>query len=175
MYFKITSADENHHNLQYRDGFIADYIPFNDDPNASCCPGGIYFSDEKNILTFCEYGPWIRQVEVPEGARWLQDPQGKKWRAEKLMFHPRKPLFDVETIKWLMEQGVNLKASRNYFLYLSATYDKKEVVKFLIKNGANPSRLYESKLIKYYYQMLFYKHVTLRVEKLVEKYHKTFS
>ena len=44
MYFKITNAKENHHGFQYVDGLNVLIEEFNDDPNDSCCAGGLYFT-----------------------------------------------------------------------------------------------------------------------------------
>ena len=56
MYFKITNAEENHHGFQYADGLNVLIEEFNDDPNQSCCAGGLYFTDIANIFKFLNYG-----------------------------------------------------------------------------------------------------------------------
>ena len=56
LYFKITNADENHHGFQYVNGLNILKEEFNDDPNQSCCAGGLYFTDAANILKFLGYG-----------------------------------------------------------------------------------------------------------------------
>ena len=73
MYFKITNTEENHNGLQYHTGLVEDILPFQKE--GSCVPGGIYFSDEKHILDFLNYGFWIREVNVPEDAEIVEDPQ----------------------------------------------------------------------------------------------------
>lgn len=137
MYFKITNEKENHHGLQYHDGVIEDVVRFNSDPNSSCSPGGIYFSDEKNIDNFFNYGTWIRQVEIPEGAQCIKDRDGDKWRASKLFFHPRRELWSVETFQWLIDNGLNINARGNEILAEFACDNNLEVVKFLVEQGAN--------------------------------------
>ena len=52
MYFKITNQEENHNGLQYQNGLVEDILPFNDNPDDSCCKGGIYFSEVKHIFKF---------------------------------------------------------------------------------------------------------------------------
>jgi hypothetical protein len=137
MYFKITNEEENHRGLQYKDGLVEDIIPFNDDVNASCCEGGIYFSDIKNILNFCNYGTWIREIELLEDTKFVMDPKGDKWRANKVFMHPRKKLFTVETFKWLIENGADIHASKNGFLQWASENGHLEVIKILVENGAN--------------------------------------
>lgn len=131
MYFKITNEKENHRGLQYRDGLVKDINDFNNDPKYSCCKGGIYFSDEKNILKFAGYGVWIRQVDIPEDAQWLKDRDGDKWRADKLFFHPRKDLFTVETIQWLMDIGFDVNEHSPEFFSYCCDSNRLNVVEFL--------------------------------------------
>lgn len=135
MYFKITNKDEKHHNLQYKDGLIEDILPFVGNKNKSCCAGGIYFSDEENILKFCDFGVWIRVVEIPKGAKYVKDSSGDKWRANKLFFHPRKELFTLETFKWLETQGVNFHTESNLILNYLASRGHLELVKFIFEKG----------------------------------------
>lgn len=135
MYLKITNEKENHRGLQYKDGVVEDIVPFNDDPDASCCEGGIYFSDEKDIMSYTDYGVWMRQVEIPEDAQWLKDPEGDKWRASKLFFHPRKELHTVETFKWLIHQNVSMSSFRiNKLLQQSCKLGKLDLIKYLVDN-----------------------------------------
>jgi len=62
LYFKITNSIENHHGFQYYDGLNILKEKFNDDPTASCVPGGLYFTDAEHILEFLDYGIYLRAV-----------------------------------------------------------------------------------------------------------------
>jgi hypothetical protein len=135
MYLKITNKDENHNNLQYHDGLIEDILPFK--PKGSCVPGGIYFTTSKYICGFLDYGIWIREVTIPEDAQMVMDPEGDKWRANKVVLSPRKDLREVETWKWLEEIGVDLHSYDDYALRNAATNGHLEVVKYLVEHGAN--------------------------------------
>lgn len=139
MYFKITNKEENHRGLQYKDGIIEDILPFNDNPKDSCCKGGIYFTDAKNIFNFLEYGVWLRQVEIPEDAKYIKDPNkdGIKWRAEKLFFHPRKELFTADTFQLLIDNGADIHEGDNVALRYASNEGHIEVVKLLVKHGAD--------------------------------------
>ena len=88
-YYKITNKKECHNGLQYKDGLIIDPIKFNNDPNASCVKGGIYFTTKGEIHNFFSYGKWIRPVVIPDDAKVVLDLEGDKYRSNKLLFHPR--------------------------------------------------------------------------------------
>ena len=44
LYFKITNAEENHNGFQYVNGLNVLEEQFNNNPNQSCCAGGLYFT-----------------------------------------------------------------------------------------------------------------------------------
>jgi hypothetical protein len=131
MYLKITNKEEIHYYLQYHDGLIIDPIPF--EREGSCCPGGIYFTTPEFICYFINYGPWIREVTIPEDAEMVQDPQGDKWRASKVILSPRKSLSEVDTWKWLIECGVDIHVDNDRLFWLCASNGSLEVVKYLIE------------------------------------------
>jgi hypothetical protein len=134
-YYKITNESEIHNGLQYQDGLVEDILSFAQE--GSCCPGGIYFSDEKNILEFLNYGVFIREIEIPNDAQMVKDPRGGKWRASKVFLHPRKDLRDVSTWKFLIESGIDIHAKDDEALRLASFYGHLEVVKVLIEAKAN--------------------------------------
>jgi hypothetical protein len=134
MYLKITNDTENHHGLQYHDGLIIDPVPFVRE--GSCCPGGIYFTTPKFICNFLDYGPWVREVTIPEDAEIVKDPQGGKWRASKVILSPRKDLREVETWKWLIECGMGID-DQNEALRTAAINGYLKVVKYLVELGAD--------------------------------------
>lgn len=61
VFYKITNLTECHHNFQYKDGLNVLTEPFNYNSNDSCCVGGFYFTDIKNIFKFVEYGCNVRE------------------------------------------------------------------------------------------------------------------
>jgi ankyrin repeat protein len=137
MYLKILNIQENHNNLQYKTGLIEDCIPFNNDPTLSCCSGGIYFSDEKYICEFLNYGIYIREVQIPDDAQMLKDPGGNKWRASKVILGERKELTDINTWKWLISVNADIHADNDYALRLASENGHLEVVKLLLEHNAN--------------------------------------
>jgi hypothetical protein len=133
MYLKITNFKECHHGLQYHDGLNIDPLPFA--KKGSCVPGGIYFTTPEYICFFIEMGPYVREVTIPEDAEMVRDPDGNKWRASKIILGPRKYLGDVNTWKWLVENGVDVNDA-----LMSASgfgYGYLEIVKYLIGKGAD--------------------------------------
>ncbi len=55
-YYKITNENENHNGYQYIDGLNILNEQFNDDMNDSCGKGGLYFTNDENIIDFLSYG-----------------------------------------------------------------------------------------------------------------------
>lgn len=116
-YYKITNKNECHNGYQYKDGLNVLNEPFNDNPEDSCCPGGFYFTDYDNLLSFLDYGIWIREVKIPEDARVIKDKSGDKWRTDKIILLNRYHIYnDFE--KWFDKERFNYK---DYSIYL-ATY-----------------------------------------------------
>jgi len=138
-YYKITNEFEIHNGVQYKDGQVEDILPFAKE--GSCCPGGIYFSDKKNILVFLDYGVFIREVEIPNDAQIVKDSEGNKWRANKVFLHPRKDLRDVSTWKFLIESGINIHTGYDKALCWASSKGYLEVVKVLIEAGADVHEL----------------------------------
>lgn len=126
IYYKITNKDEIHHNLQYKTGLIIDPEKFDNDSRHSCVKG-IYFTTAEYLHKFFGYGKWIRPVVIPKNAKVILDPDGNKYRADQLFFHPKKEiefyfthLFNKKTFPkkdwWLL-------ASR-YSKYFDKWFDK---------------------------------------------------
>ena len=110
MYFKITNAEENHNGFQYETGLNILKEEFNDNPNDSCCAGGLYFTDAANILNFMNYGIYLREVTLPTenlDFRMIKDKEGDKWRSNMIIFGERRDLSNVETFKYLVECGTD--------------------------------------------------------------------
>jgi hypothetical protein len=135
MYLKITNKEEKHHGLQYRDGLVEDIVPFL--KLGSCVPGGIYFTAVEYICRFLGYGVWVREVIIPEGAKIVGDPEGDKWRADKVVLSSRRDLGEVETWKWLEENGVDIHSYDEAALKYATSRGYLEVVKYLVERGAN--------------------------------------
>jgi ankyrin repeat protein len=134
-FYKITNKREIHYRMKYKTGLNVDGIPFN--PSGDCQKGGIYFSRE-DILSFLNYGPWIRKVVIPEDAKIYENPGSpKKWKANKIILGRRRKI-TVNKIKQLLKEGADPKANNSSTLQWAAEYGHLKVVKLLIEAGADP-------------------------------------
>ena len=131
-YFKIVNT-KGHNGLVYRDGYNEDPLPFN--PNGDCESGGIYFASS-DILLFLDYGTDVYEVE-PVGEIYENPGEPKKYKAHALNMKYIGKIEDVNTIKYLIENGADIYTYDNYALLWFAEYGHLEVVKYLIEQGAD--------------------------------------
>ena len=138
MYFKITNKDENHNGFQYADGLNILKEEFNNDPNQSCCAGGLYFSNAANIFKFLDYGVYLREITLPtDNPDFLMIKDNNKWRANMIILGKRYELSNINTFKYLIECGANVHAGGGEALCLSASNGHLDIVKNLIENGVD--------------------------------------
>ena len=120
-FYKITNEKENHNGLQYHDGLNVDILPFN--PHGDCAKGGIYFARE-DILAFLNFGPWIRQVTLPNDAEIYKNPGNpKKWKADKVILGKREKI-TVNIIKKLIKEGADPEVAMPYVMLLQRVIQK---------------------------------------------------
>ena len=131
-YFKIVNPN-GHNGLVYHDGYNEDPLPFN--PNGDCAPGGIYFASS-DIFFFLDYGTDVYEVE-PVGKFYKNPKKPKKYKAHALNMQYIGKINDVNTIKYLVENGANIHACNDYILRWFADKGDLEVVKYLVEQGAN--------------------------------------
>jgi hypothetical protein len=112
-----------------------DPVPF--EREGSCCSGGIYFTTPEFIGYFIYMGIWVREVTIPSDAEMVMDPQGDKWRASKVILGPRKELWNVDTLKWLVKNGADIHGMNGYVLRFACRIGVLEVVEYLVENGAD--------------------------------------
>ena len=140
MYFKITNEKENHNDFQYVDGLNVLKEEFNDDPNQSCCKGGLYFTDATNIFKFLNYGIYLREITLPvdnPDFKMIKDKSGDKWRANMIILGKRYDLFTIDTFEYLISCGANIHADDDYAFKYSAKFGHLDVVKYLVEKGSN--------------------------------------
>lgn len=138
-YYKITNEEECHYGMQYHDGLNVDILPFN--PSGDCETGGLYFASE-DILHFLDYGPWIREVTLPEGEEVYQNPVindcPTKFKAHRIILGARRRWDDIEVFKGLVKEGATLKnfdsRCRDIIQILSVT-NNVEILKFVLEDG----------------------------------------
>ena len=93
-FYKVTNKEEIHYGLQYKTGLNIDPVEFN--PNGECKAGGIYFTDEKHIHIFLDYGPNIRKVTIPDNARVYIEKS--KYKADRIILSSRISRTELEKI-----------------------------------------------------------------------------
>ena len=131
MYYKILKKNMLHYSMQYKEGLNVDIKPFNSSP---VCGGGLFFSDEKNILAFCGYGDLIAEVTIPEGEKIV--PVENKYKANKIILSNIRDLWTKETFKYLVRKGINLHADDDEVLRWAVGNGHLKVVKYLVEQGA---------------------------------------
>ncbi|XWV26720.1 ankyrin repeat protein [Tupanvirus soda lake] len=148
LFFKITNANENHHGYQYHDGLNVLDKPFQE--SGSCVPGGLYFTDVENIFKFLNYGIYLRKIELPlddPDFRMVQDKDGDKWRANKIILGEKRSLTNPETFQYLVSLGANIHTNYDYALRWSAEKGYLDVVKYLVDKGTDINADYDCALI----------------------------
>ena len=111
-YFKITNSEEIHNGFVYTDGLNVLLEPFNNDPNESCVAGGFYFTTLEYINKFYSYGVNLREVFLPTDDpefKMIKDPQGDKWRANKIILGKKYSLYDPKTYELGLDMTRNNK------------------------------------------------------------------
>jgi len=152
LYFKITNAKEKHNKFQYHDGLNVLVDEFNDDPEASCVPGGFYFTDAKHIFEFLEYGIYLREITLP-----TNDPDFKivkdnnKWRANKIILGKKYNLIDVSTFKYLLDQGADIHTDDNSAIKWAIENGHSEIIQYLISKGVDNDYAILYAYLNYYF------------------------
>lgn len=100
FYYKVTNKYENHHGFQYQDGLNTLKQEFNNDPNASCVPGGLYFTTAEFLPKFYAFGVYLRTIHLPRQDplfKMVADPDGDKWRVNRIILGRKYDLGDINT------------------------------------------------------------------------------
>jgi len=87
IFIKIINKDYKHFDHEYIHGINEDKIPFN--PDDSCLPGGLYFITENYLIEFLyiiqnRNGKYIVRVSIPDDAQVYKDPEGNKFKTDKM-------------------------------------------------------------------------------------------
>jgi hypothetical protein len=88
-----------HYDHQYTIGLNVLNKPF--EKVGSCVPGGLYFTIQQYLYNFLDYGDHIHQIFLPYNDpkfEMVLDPQGDKYRANKIIVDEKKYMLDdIET------------------------------------------------------------------------------
>ena len=131
-YFKIVDP-EGHNGMVYKEGYNEDILPFN--PSGSCTPGGLCFSSG-DIFAYYDYGTLVYEVE-PVGEIYEERGYYQKYKAPALNMKLLGDKWNLDIIKYLVENGANIHTEKNYLLKAAAENGYLEIVKFLVEKGAN--------------------------------------
>ncbi|BCS82748.1 putative ankyrin repeat protein [Cotonvirus japonicus] len=136
FWLKVTNEKEFHHDHQYHDGLNVLNKPF--DLIGSCVSGGLYFTSPEYINKFLHYGCNIRIITLPiddPDFIMIKDPDGDKWRANKIILNEKFSLFDIKTYLYFQNIGVDLCTSvlEKSIIVFEPEYIKQ--MKYLIDTG----------------------------------------
>lgn len=132
MYFKILADDLMHFDYVYHEGLNEDPKPFDEGTKKK---GGLFFTDEKHILEFCDLGNKISEVIIPEKEKVVQVED--VYKAHRIILKEIKELWDLETFKWMAASGVDLHAGSVYPFQHSSNISQLQYVHFLLPYGTH--------------------------------------
>ncbi|UFX99757.1 ankyrin repeat protein [Megavirus baoshan] len=130
IYYKILGANFNQKGYQYHKGLNVLDKPFEN--NGSCVPGGLYFTNIENIFKFINYGVYLVKVTIPEDAQMVKDPDNDKWRADKIIISDEKDLREIDTIKYLIEQGADIKRDYHFVLDFTINNNLHKMLEYIL-------------------------------------------
>ena len=93
---------------------------------------GLYFADSENILAYCHYGEYIATVEIADGAA-LEYWGNGEYSTDMLEILEIRPLWNINTLRELVKEGVNFSVDNNAILSWAEEYGKTDIVEFLRK------------------------------------------
>lgn len=130
-YYKVLPENLKCRGFQYHEGLNIDTNLINNEE----CSNGLHFAEVKNIFKFCDHGIMLAEVEVPDDAVVYEF--RNKYKADKIILKNIRPLWAVEGIQLLVEQGANIHANDDYALCLAARNGHLDVVKYFVEQGAD--------------------------------------
>lgn len=181
-YYKITNKKENHYEFQYKNGLNVLIEPFDDDPDHSCCAGGLYFTDIQNILKFAKTGCYLREVLLPTNDpdfKMIGDENHDIWRANKIILGKRYVLYTIETVE-LLKKGLDVKHFEE-LLPVACVKGNYNLVKYLIDTNLLDSStwLYERSICYAcgcsYIDQTFNRHERYEIIKLLVEKKKIYN
>ena len=130
-YYKILKEDLNCRGFQYQEGLNIDskeITPYE-------CDNGLHFADAKHILSFYDYGTVIAEVELPKDAVVYHFDD--KSKANKIILKNLRPLWSVETIEALIQEGVNFELHVDEMFYFAIQKGYLDIIRYLAAHGAD--------------------------------------
>ena len=125
-YFKILNQSRKHYNHQYIDGLNVLSGELNENPNHTCCKGGFYFTTLEHIHEFYDYGCDLVEIFLPTNDpefKMVKDPEGNKWRSNKVILGNKYHLNDLATFERfnlsVAQYSMDLASKNNYINILN--------------------------------------------------------
>lgn len=140
-YYKILPKDLNCMGFQYHEGLNIDTNKI----DAGKCGYGLHFADTEHILSFCNYGSMIAEVEIPEDA--IVYHFDDKSKADRIILKNIRPFWSVETMGALILEGVNFESCKNDIIYKALSNGYPDVAKYLIEHEVNTLEDYDRALL----------------------------
>lgn len=136
-FYKIINEKNNHNGMSYKYGWNVDILPFATD--GECVPGGIYFTDERHILSWCDFGYTIREITVADDEP-VYVGEGK-FRAHKVFMGKKQSLLDVQTLKSFITNDAHVSTvalcTAHYLIRHAARKGRTGVIKYLLTEVCN--------------------------------------
>ncbi|YP_004895115.1 putative ankyrin repeat protein [Megavirus chiliensis] len=129
----------------YKEGLNILDKPF--EKHGSCVPGGLYFTDITKIFNYLTYGTRLVEVTIPIDAQVvIDDYDSHKWRADKIIIKNIGIITDIDTIKYLINEGANFTKHVPEFYNASIKNNNIALLKYLLKNFLKDSREMQKKI-----------------------------
>jgi hypothetical protein len=130
MFVKIIG--KNHGSYPYRVGLnTLKYTNETFNPAPECGHGGLYYCEIQHVFEWLSYGDTVCIVRPADDATVVQI--GKKWKTDQLIIDEMKDLWEVSTIKWLVEHGAVKHMS--FLLRCVVWKGRLEIVKYIVEKG----------------------------------------
>lgn len=145
--FKITNYIERGTDVEFIDGKNTDRNKLETEHR---CGKGLHFSDSEHILGHCgelDEPFYIREVTLPEDEDVYVANCGD-YRARSIIIGERKELFNIETIKWMKDNGINIHTRNDYFILSAVIRSDLEVVKYLVEEEGFDVHTYDDRALE---------------------------
>ena len=132
MYVKVLNNGLVMRRFQYKLGLNEDTKPLNKDPG---CTEGLHFCEVRDVFRWVGLGETLAIVEIPEGEEIIKCK--RKLKSHRIIIKEVMPLWNVETIEFLVKNGADVHMCNDYVLRLAAASGRLDVVKRLVEHGAD--------------------------------------
>ena len=145
--FKITNKVERYNDVLFITGKNTD---INKLETEQPCGKGLHFSDAENILGHCgelDEPFYIREVTLEKDEDVYIANCGD-YRARSIIISERKELFNIDTIKWMKDNGIDIHTRNDYFILSSVIHSNLEVVKYLVEEEGFDIHTYDDRALE---------------------------